>query len=352
MMKLTVPLLLPLASALASVTQDDAGAPKQPVPLKTVECEEVTEVPPGEFDAELWAARLSEGDLDLRMAAFEAIVDAGMQDDSVYQSIQGWAADLQAGELAWTARMALRELERRPVPAADPWGFGSGLDWFRGSPFQRLGMTPEEIERNLQSRLDQLHRQMQQGFAPGAAPGRGLEQRSFSFELGPEGLRVRTHRRGADGEDERQWEAESIEELLKAHPELESEFPGLEGLRMRFGVPKKSEGQPAPVDAGPRTDVLGVECRNLGPEELKSAGQAGSVIVMRILPGSIADELGVRRGDVLLAINGGPIDGPEDITQALMSRAPSEPIRLSLIDAAGKEREMVWSPSPLGVWED
>jgi len=349
MMKLVLPFTVFLASAPWAPNQDGADQPAVPVPLATVECDAVTEVPPGKFDPELWAARLSEGDLDLRMAAFEAIVEAGMRDDSVYQHIQAWAADSSVGELAWTARMALRELERRPAPAVDPWGLGSDLDWFYTSPFQGLGVTPDEIERNLQNKFDQLHREMQRGFSPGSAPGDGVEQRSFRFELGPDGLKVRTKRSGAEGEDERHWEAESIEELLKAHPELESEFPGLEGLRLRFGLPERSSAEPSPAaDQGPRTDVLGVECRNLSPEELQRADRAGTVLVVRILPGTIADELGVRRGDVLVSINGGPIDGPEDITQALTNRGPLDPIRLGLIDAAGKEREMVWSPRELG----
>ncbi len=349
MKHLAIILSLFVATSPQALSQADEGTPLVPVPLSTIECEEVTEVSPGQFDADLWAARLVEGDLDLRMAAYEAIVEAGGRDDSVFRSLQTWAADASVGELTWTARMALRELKKRPPKTEDPWGFGTGdLDWFRTSPLSGLGVSPEEIERNLHSKFDQLQRQMQQGLAPGAAPGNGVEQRSFSVEFGPEGMRVRTRRSDARGDDEHQWEAQNIEELLKAHPELEREFPGLGGLRLRFGAPKKlAEGLVPPADQGPRTDVLGVECRTLDSREIARLGFSEvprGVLVVRTVPGSIAYELGVRRGDILTSINGGPLRGPVDITQALTQRGPEEPVRLGLIDAGGQERTMVWSP--------
>lgn len=357
MKNLAISLSLIVASSPMALSQDGDQAPRVPVPLSALECEEVNEVPPGQFDAELWAARLVEGDLDLRMAAYEAIVEAGGRDDNVFRSIQGWAADTSVGELAWTARMALRELEKRPAQSEDPWGFGKGeLDWFQISPLGGSVVSPGEIERSLQSKFDQLHRQMQQGFAPGAVPGAGVERRSFSVEFSPEGMKVRTRRLGAEGERELQWEAQSIEELLKAHPELEREFPGLGGLRLRFGALPKSTGVLVPpVDQGPRTDVLGVECRTLEPTEVQHLGLSGhlkGVLVVRTVPGSIADELGVRRGDILTRINGVPLGGPADITQALIKRGPQGSIRLGLFDAGGQERAMVWSPRAPGVAEE
>ena len=165
-------------------------------------------------------------------------------------------------------------------------------------------------------------------------------------------MKVRTRRSGAGGENEHQWEAQSIEELLKAHPELEREFPGLGGLRLRFGAPPESSGALVPpADQGPRTDVLGVECRNLNPREVEHLGfseHLEGVLVVRTVPGSIADELGVRRGDILTSINGGPLTGPAHITQALTSRGPQDPIRLGLIDGGGQERAIVWAPRAPG----
>jgi len=345
---LTTSFLLAVCFSSARAQRAD-GVTGVPVLLSAVECEIEDEVPPGRFDTDLWAARLLEGDLDLRMAAYEAVVEAGGRDQVVFHCIQGWAADTAVGELAWTARMALREIERMPAQREDSWGFGTGdLDWFRESSLWGLGVSPLEIERNLQNKFDQLHRQMQQGLAPGAVPGKGIEQRLFSVELGPSGMKVRTRSSGPEGHNESQWEAQSIEELFKAHPELESEFPGLGGLRLRFGVPQESGGVLVPpADEGPRTDVLGVECKPLAREDAERLGLSdadGGVVVVRTVPGTIADELGVRRGDILTRLNGAPLTHPAHITQALARRAPKDAVRLRLFEANGQERSLVWSP--------
>ena len=353
-----------IASSLLAVSFSTAqaqiadGVSELQVPLSAVECEVDDNVPPGAFDSDLWAARLVEGDLDLRMAAYEAIVEAGSRDQGVFHCLQEWAGDPTEDGLAWTARMALREIERMPAEQEDPWGFGTGdLDWVGDSPLGSSGVSPFEIERNLQHKFDRLHRQMQQGFAPGAVPGNGVEQRSFSVEFGPNGMKVRTRRFGVEGENESQWEAQSIEDLFKAHPELESELPGLGGLRLRFGVPRESgEVLAPPADEGPRTDVLGVECRPLAlgdAERLGLSESAQGVLVVRTVPGTIADELGVRRGDILTRLNGAPLTTPAHISQALARREPEDAIQLRLFDAHGQGRSLVWSPRGPGdeVWE-
>ena len=334
--------------------QEEGQDIHEPIPLTVVECEVGEEVVPVDFDSELWAARLCEGDLDLRMAAYEAIVEAGSRDRTVYDCILRWATDPSRGELAWTARMALREIERTPEIQDDPWGFGTGIfDWFHDSSFGRMGVSPLEFERSLQEKFEQLQRQMEKGFAPGAAPGRGYEQRSFSLEFGPNGMKVRTRKSDAEGDNEHQWEAQSIEELLKAHPELEKEFPGLGRLRFRFGTPPISVSPVVPpVDAGPRTDVLGVESESIGPSEGADLGLPAGVsglLVVRTVPGTIADELGVRRGDVLTRLNGAPLSIPVHITQALARRDPAAPIQILLYDAQGQERSVVWSPQEPGA---
>ena len=336
--------------------QGDGQDTHEPAPLTVIECEVGEEVLSGDFDSELWAARLAEGDLDLRMAAYEAIVEAGSRDRTVFDCMQQWATDPSRGELAWTARMALREIERVPVIQEDPWGFGTGtFDWFQDSPIGRMGVSPLEFERSLQEKFEQLQRQMEKGFAPGAAPGRGVEQRLFSLEFGPDGMKMRTRQVDAEGDKEQQWEAQNIEELFKAHPELESEFPGLGGLRIRFGTPSIAVAPAVPpADEGPRTDVLGVECRVLAPGEAEVLGLpegSSGLLVVRTVPGTIADELGVRRGDVLTSLNGAPLSDPLHITQALSRREAGALVHLRLFDAQVQERSVVWSPQEPGADE-
>jgi len=344
-----------LTVVLTQVHAQEDGQDKQgSVPLTVVECEVGEELAPGNFDHELWAARLAEGDLDLRMAAYESIVEAGARDRAVFDCVRQWGTDPSRGELAWTARMALREIERTPKIQEDPWGFGvGGLDWLNDSFLGGVGMSTFDYERSLQEKFEQLQRRMEQGFAPGAAPGQGLEQRSFHLEFGPDGMKVRTRKSDAGGDRENQWEAQSIDELLKAHPELVNEFPGLGGLRIRFGTPSIKLGPVVPpADAGPRTDVLGVECRALKPGEAEAMGLpegATGLLIVRTVPGTIADELGVRRGDVLTHLNGVVLSGQGHITQALMRRDPDALLQLRLFDAQGEQRSLVWSPREPGA---
>ena len=75
------------------------------------------------------------------------------------------------------------------------------------------------------------------------------------------------------------------------------------------------------------------------------------LLIARTVPGSIADELGVRRGDILLSLNGEVLSAPWDITDVLALRTPEDSIHLHLIDTQGQDRSLVWSPQPLNNLE-
>ena len=354
MKKLTLA-LTPLVFCLSSLRaqESEVKMPPQAVPLAVVECEVEESFGSGPFEAELWAARLSEPDQELRMAAYEAVTEAGRDRPEVFRALQSWATDQSRGELAWTARLAMREIEQAQKYEREPWGFGtSDLEGLRDVS---LGLSQVQFERILLEKFDQLQRRTAQGLTLGAAPGEGVVPRVFRLDFGPEGWRLNTRSLGADGEVHQHWEAESIEALLSAHPELEEEFPVLRGLRIRFGLPGAlSTPVVPPVDQGPRTDVLGIECRPLTVAEAEamdlSQGERG-LLVARTVPGSIADELGVRRGDILMGLNGVALGAPRDITDVLALRAPKASIHLKLIDTQGQDRSLIWSPQPLNSQE-
>jgi hypothetical protein len=303
---------LTLVGFIQAPAAEQGAADREPVPLAALECEVPDEIVAGELDMDLWSVRLSEGDLDLRMAAYEAIVGAGGRDRRVFDCLGHWAADPTRSELAWTARMALRELERTPPAPVDPWELGSpSLDWMRDASLGQSGLSLGDLERSLDRKFEALQRHMEHGFAPGAALGRGQEQRLFRIEFGPRGMRVLT-------------------------------------LRIEDGGREERLGPIVPlVEAGPRTDVLGVECRALGGSEAADLGLpdgSSGLLVVRTVPGSIADELGVRRGDVLMSLNGAPLESPVHLTQALARRAEEAPIQLRLFDAKRHLRSLLWSP--------
>jgi hypothetical protein len=68
---------LTLVGFIQAPAAEQGAADREPVPLAALECAVPDEIVAGELDMDLWSVRLSEGDLDLRMAAYEAIVGAG-----------------------------------------------------------------------------------------------------------------------------------------------------------------------------------------------------------------------------------------------------------------------------------
>ena len=353
MKKLTFILTSLVFCLQSSMAQDPAP---QVVPLAAVECEVEESFGDAPFEAELWAARLSEPDQDLRMAAYEAVTEAAQGRPEIFRALQAWAKDKSRGELSWTARMALREIaqKQKQKQEREPWGFGnSDLEGLSDEP---LGLSHSQFERIFLEKFEQAHRRMAQGLSPGAAPGTGVVPRVFRLDFGPEGWSLNTRSFGVDGDVHQHWEAESIEALLSAHPELEEEFPVLGDLRLRFGLPGMNSAPViAPLDEGPRTDVLGVECRPLTSTEaaaMELTEEQQGLLVARTVPGSIADELGVRRGDILLSLNDAALGAPSDITDALARRAAGDPIHLELIDTQGQGRSLGWSPRPLNDLEE
>jgi len=65
--------------------------------------------------------------------------------------------------------------------------------------------------------------------------------------------------------------------------------------------------------------------------------------VRTVVPGSLAQALGVRAGDILLELEGRALRSGEDVREALARRPIGEPVEL-LVLRSGQRRELVWSP--------
>ena len=98
----------------------------------------------------------------------------------------------------------------------------------------------------------------------------------------------------------------------------------------RFDIPVTPVAAPETVPrdevriAG-RSPVTGALVANLSPlvaQELGHPGLPEGVIIVRVLAGSFADSAGLRRGDVIVSINGTPIDS----TQQLVQLAAANPV--------------------------
>ena len=199
----------------------------------------------------------------LRMKSFQEIAEqAAVSADTrrALEAIAGNTADL---DLAFSARLALREADRigtwgragsafggqgfqvptdpfeamrrqlDSVFGADPFldsvlredpffqrGLGGSRGLFGVDPFS--GQDPFETMRSrvdqMREEMEALHRRGMRGVGPGSWATRSS---STSIERTADGVRVKITEDSGDGPETRVFEGPSVEELIRAHPELE-----------------------------------------------------------------------------------------------------------------------------------
>lgn len=328
-----------------------------------------------EFDREEWRGLLGTSDLDLRERHFEDLLRRARIDPLARQFLEELARDTSATELAWTARLALRELgPMRPLARMLP-----------GHPLQ---MNPqlEEMLREFWTDPDGMTFFLHPP-SGGRVPnlqGAGGSSRSVSVHQTPEGARI-VVTEDVDGQKkERVYEGASIDQILQSTPDLAKELEELgvalgdasgnvdlrfdlsggawkdllrpfeygekpEELFQRFfsdqGAFQRSfspQSQSRPV----RTDVLGVKPLPLTPEHAAELALEPGVglYVVSTYPGTIAHLLGVRSGHVLLELNDQPLRTDADITTVMRARAPEGELTLLWIDELGQRQTKTWRP--------
>jgi hypothetical protein len=240
------------------------GQPLRPVLLDPVGAQ--SEEDPIAFE-EIFRERLLSPDLDAREAAFDDVARQASGGGAAETALQSIATDLSDPDLAFTARLALREARRGNLRSnrlfSSPWQ-GSGLDplealehrmqemlendpfvrnfisadpfaqdpFFRmgpGGPFRKrpslFGAGQEDPFESLRQRMEEWRKEIEEGSGFGAqtaTPGQILTQSSsVSVERTPDGVRVEITESGSEGAPTTQvFEGPSMEALLEAHPEL------------------------------------------------------------------------------------------------------------------------------------
>jgi serine protease Do len=104
---------------------------------------------------------------------------------------------------------------------------------------------------------------------------------------------------------------------------------------------KTSQAGPAPAldDAAEHRMRLGLSLRPL-PERLRTSASGGAegVVVARVRPGGLGEEVGLRPGDLILEAGRLPVSAPDDVTAAWdAAREAAEPLLLR-IERAGASR--------------
>ena len=346
------------------------------------------------FEAERWRSALSEPNLDLRERELDRLLERARSDAEAWDFLRDLAADDQAGELAWTARLALRELENQPRNVVfRPF---AGPRFRLSDPFTDLDEMLQDFglgDLGIGGGVVPLVPSM-----PSAREGRGGSMPGGgSFQMGSE-RRVEIQNDGqtwslrihdvVDGKETlKEYEGESLEAILEANPELHDQlgvshlgaepegfrldtglplqggsvqelFQGLRGLdgalpsqgflwknggtpgRLQVFVRPQSHSQPL------RTDKLGVRVVPITPDHAAELNleEGVGLYVHTSFPGTIAHLLGVRNGDVLLELDGRILRSVEDITVFMEQRGENDHVRLAWIDGDGEQQDRAWYP--------
>ena len=286
-------------------------------------------------DEDGWRARLENQDLRARENDFDELVSRAAKNAEARATLESWAQDETHREFAWTCRLALREARARSTHA-DPFG---GMD-----------DTFEELRQRMFSGqhgadpfgdfflLDPFaHGGGTFGFAPFPGPSGGGHVQSssegFSLEVGPDGVKAHVKQDvGGEVHDE-EYTAATVDELLAAHPELASKIHGSGGA-LRFSFPGLGSGR----TLAPRTDRLGVYV----PQEPEDG--AVGLRIQSVLPGTLAEELGLEPGQVIVSIDGREIRTRDDISSALRERASDATLEVEVRGADGVTATKSWKP--------
>jgi len=90
----------------------------------------------------------------------------------------------------------------------------------------------------------------------------------------------------------------------------------------------RSGGGVAPSTPAAQTALLGVE--------LSNAGSGSGALVAGVQPGSPAEALGLAPGDLVVGVDGQPIQSAADLRAAIRAHRPGDQVSVSWVDASGQ----------------
>jgi len=226
-----------------------------------------------------------------------------------------------------------------------------------------LVMRFDALERHfggMDSMFEDLRSQLDN--VPAVPPLSGGTTRRFqgyTLQIGPDGVTLEsTENAGGNGE-KKTYKAKSMDELLQNYPELReklggSEHFGLQGAPgqnwffLKDGLPDNDWLRSPRPSQQPPTDVLGIYSQKLTPEQARDLDlePEQGLRIESIKPGTIAQILGLRRGDTIVEIDGQPIYSAEDVRRILKERKADEELTVTLLGEGSKSRRTLrWSPA-------
>jgi len=232
---------------------------------------------------EHWKQLLQSSDLVARQADYDRLLLRALVDPTVEQFMRRMALDESLGELSWTARLGLRELDLR-----HKLELGSAS----ANSLEMMG-GPYGSQQRLKSVMQQLV----------------IEYPALQF---------------------------GVQSVL---PPAASDAPVGAGQGSGPTTPADPSGR-----VRVRTDVLGVHVQRVQTGTRRGADQRPGLVVALVQKNSIAAHMQLASGDVLLRVNGQAIYLPEDISKAMASQPRSEPITVNWIDQSQIIQTATWTP--------
>ncbi|MBL9076065.1 MAG: PDZ domain-containing protein [Planctomycetes bacterium] len=282
-------------------------------------------------------------------------------------------------EVQWRARRLIRQIERgdsrglvqrgqddvaRPRTGSLPRdGLQGDFDQFFREMEQRFGLDIPRARFFHDDFFRDLQEQMQ------ATPG---ASRGMSMQIGPDGaVRVEIEETDAEGKSEQKvYEAPDMESFRAQYPDV-LERGGLGGiglrlwsdvdpmaqpfLRLQRGMaPLGGRPQPGfellqPVPAPDLANRLGVSVRPEIPAELREhleLADGQGLMVQGVAEGSLASELGLRVGDIVLRVGGEAVGAPADVQAALARIAAGDEVAVTFLRKGSEQVAKAKKPQP------
>lgn len=340
-----------------------------------------------------WIQQLGSTEFKERDEARSRLLDAGP--DAVPE-LKKAAKESDDPEIRWGARSVLRDIERggrskgglrRLEPAPEEQGEKSEPTEPPRSDRGPWRMTP--MGPDLENRFEEMFRRLEQDFGvqiprgrffegdffkdldrqlPGIGQFQG-EGRAFSMKVSPDGVRVETKERGADGkEGTKVYEAPDLEAFREKYPDVARKYlDGAGGMRLQFGGPLTFGDRGAqvfqldprgrvrtplrrmrPVDPDaqeppttglepaeeiPAGERLGVHVRqdlSADVREVLGLEADQGLQVIDVVEDSLAETLGMKAGDILVAINGHKVTGPPSIRATLKDLGDTDEVKVEI----------------------
>jgi serine protease Do len=101
------------------------------------------------------------------------------------------------------------------------------------------------------------------------------------------------------------------------------------------------EGAPGAEEGESTHARLGVSVQNLNPSDRQQMGlSTGGVVIASVAPSSFAEDIGLQKGDVIVAINRHPVNSAADVRDLMQSAKPGEAMAFKLMRNADGN----WNP--------